>query len=253
MILLGLIVMLAGAGLGAATVLASRGAVEAVTLSVFGFTRETGPLELLAVGALSGFVTCLGLALVLGAIRGRARRRREEELEDRIDELEEIHEDELDRIREAVAEAKLKDADFARREKAMQERGARIEARERELGLRSGPPTTREHPTRPTESSPERPSASPAGAPPNPAHDRPSRGTYERPAPGAYEQGATGQYEQGAPGPYDHPAPGQYDRAAQGGYEAQTGAFDPGAGGEQSAWPEPAPPRQVQRRRRSGV
>ena len=223
MILLGLIVMLAGAGLGAATVLASRGAVEAVTLSVFGFTRETGPLELLAVGTLSGFATCLGLALLVGALRGRAHARREEELEDRIDELVDIHEDELDRVRKAVAEAKLKDADFARREEAMKERAAQIEARERELGLRSGPSATRDQAARPAEASPERPSGPAAPATPPPAYARPSAGSYDRAA---------------APAGYDH----------------DTSSFDPrSAGGDGSAWPEPAPPRQVQRRRRSSV
>ena len=89
MALLGVILLLAGAGAGVVAYLATRGAAGAVTVTAFGFSRDASPIELVLYGAVAVLLFALGWALLSASARRRARLRREERASARISEVEE--------------------------------------------------------------------------------------------------------------------------------------------------------------------
>src|SRR6478609_10628703 len=89
MALLGVILMLAGAGAGVVTYLATHAAAGTVAVSAFGFTRNATPFELVLYGAVAVLLFALGWALLSAAARRRARLRREEQESARVAEIEE--------------------------------------------------------------------------------------------------------------------------------------------------------------------
>ena len=125
MILLGIILLLLGAGLGIAAFLGVRDETGTVQLQALGFSRDSHPLELVAVGAIAMLLVALGWALVAAAARRRARIRR--------DDLERPAE--ADRVEQErrFEEASLQDEDLRSRESRLDEWAEELDAREREV------------------------------------------------------------------------------------------------------------------------
>lgn len=147
MILLGLILIVLGAALGLVTYLAATPSSQTVELSEFGFTRASGPLELLVIGAVAVLLVWLGWAALSATMRRRARLRREEREQERYAELERTHADYRTETDRRFDEARLRDEDFARREEQLQTRQAEIELREQELSRRETAWRDREGPS----------------------------------------------------------------------------------------------------------
>lgn len=143
MVLLGLILMLLGVGLGAAAVLATRDETGTVALSVWGFTREAHPLELILIGIAAMLLFALGWAAFSAAARRRARTRREDRDAARIAAAESSAEAaRLDHERR-FEEAGLRDEDLRRRDEELGRHEAELrrwseelDAREHELDQR---------------------------------------------------------------------------------------------------------------------
>lgn len=140
MVLLGLILMLLGVGLGAAAVLASRDATGTVALSVWGFTRDAHPLELILLGIAAMLLFALGWAAVSASARRRARIRRDEREADRIATAESAAESARLEHERRLEEAGLRDEDLrgreehlTRREEDLRAWSDELDAREREL------------------------------------------------------------------------------------------------------------------------
>ena len=89
MALLGVILLLVGAGVGVVSYLATHAAAGTVAVTAFGFTRNATPLELVVYGAAAVLLFALGWAMVSAAARRRARLRREDKEATRVTELEE--------------------------------------------------------------------------------------------------------------------------------------------------------------------
>lgn len=133
MVLLGIILLLLGAGLGAATFLGVRDETGTVHLEALGFSRESTPLELVALGAIAMLLLALGWALVAASARRRARIRREERERERLADLERTAE--ADRVEQErrFEEASLRDEDLRGREHRLDAWAEQLDAREREV------------------------------------------------------------------------------------------------------------------------
>lgn len=136
MILLGLILIVLGAALGLVAWLAATPTAQTIELSEFGFTRASGPLELLIIGGAAVLLVWLGWAAMSATMRRRARLRREEREHERYAELERTHADYRTETDRRFEEARLRDEDFVRREEQLQTRQAEIDLREEELARR---------------------------------------------------------------------------------------------------------------------
>ena len=77
MILLGLILIVVAAGAGTLLFLAAQQATDPIRLEALGVTANIQPLALLIAGAAVIVLLWLGLLMVRGSIRRKARRRRE--------------------------------------------------------------------------------------------------------------------------------------------------------------------------------
>jgi len=133
MVLLGIILLLLGAGLGIAAFLGVRDETGTVQLQALGFSRDSHPLELVAVGAIAMLLVALGWALVAAAARRRARIRRDEREAERLAGLERTAEaDRLEQERR-FDDASLRDEDLRSRESRLDEWAEELDAREREV------------------------------------------------------------------------------------------------------------------------
>ena len=147
MALLGVILLLVGAGVGVVSYLATHAAAGTVAVTAFGFTRNATPLELVVYGAAAVLLFALGWALVSAAARRRARLRREEKEAARVTELEENAEAaRLDHERH-LQEAGLRDEDLRRRESELSARHEGLDTREAELSRREAEWREREGPS----------------------------------------------------------------------------------------------------------
>lgn len=140
MILLGLILLIVGAGVGTVAFLGVRGETSTVTLSAFGFSRAAQPLEIFVIGVVAALLLCLGWALVAAALRRRSRARREEREQERIRTVEREAETVRVEHERRLEEAGLRDEDFQRREDEidrrrgdLDRRGGDLDAREAEV------------------------------------------------------------------------------------------------------------------------
>src|SRR5215204_6205280 len=89
MALIGVILLLIGAGAAVATYIGARAASGTIALTAFGFTRNVSPLELAIYAAVAVLLIALGWALIAAAARRRARARREDKEAARLAEVEE--------------------------------------------------------------------------------------------------------------------------------------------------------------------
>ena len=141
MALLGVILMLVGAGAGVVTYLATHAAAGTVAVSAFGFTRNATALELVIYGAVAVLLFALGWALVSAAARRRVRVRREGKEAARLTETaRRDHERQLQ-------EASLRDEDLRRRESELAARHEGLDTREAELERREAEWREREGPS----------------------------------------------------------------------------------------------------------
>ena len=147
MALLGVILLLVGAGVGVVAYLATHAASGTVAVTAFGFTRNATPLELVVYGAAAVLLFALGWAMVSAAARRRARLRREDKETARLSEVEENAEAaRLDHDRR-FEEAGLRDEDLRRRESELSARHEGLDAREAELSRREAEWREREGPS----------------------------------------------------------------------------------------------------------
>lgn len=133
MVLVGIILLLLGAGLGTAVFLGARDATGTIPIEALGFSRDAHPLELVVLGAVAMLLLALGWALVAGAARRRARIRRDEREVERLAELERTAE--ADRIEQErrFEEASLRDEDLRGRESRLDAWAQELDARESEV------------------------------------------------------------------------------------------------------------------------
>ncbi|CAN7221028.1 hypothetical protein LJR027_000657 [Terrabacter sp. LjRoot27] len=147
MALLGVILLLVGAGAGVVAYLATHAASGTVAVTAFGFTRNATPLELVVYGAAAVLLFALGWAMVSAAARRRARLRREDKETAHITEVEENAEAaRLDHERR-FQEAGLRDEDLRRRESELSARHEGLDTREAELSRREAEWREREGPS----------------------------------------------------------------------------------------------------------
>lgn len=147
MALLGVILLLVGAGVGVVSYLATHAAAGTVAVTAFGFTRNATPLELVVYGAAAVLLFALGWAMVSAAARRRARLRREDKEATHVTELEENAEAaRLDHERR-FQEAGLRDEDLRRRESELSARHEGLDTREAELSRREAEWREREGPS----------------------------------------------------------------------------------------------------------
>ena len=147
MALLGVILLLIGAGAGVVTYLATHAAAGTVAVSAFGFTRNATPFELVLYGAVTVLLFALGWALVAAAARRRVRQRREEKEAARLTEVEENAEAARRDHEHRLQEANLRDEDLRRRESELSARHEGLDTREAELSRREAEWREREGPS----------------------------------------------------------------------------------------------------------
>ena len=104
-----------------------------VQLEALGFSRDSQPLELVAIGAIAMLLFALGWALMAAAARRRARSRRDGREAERLAELERTAE--ADRVEQErrFEEASLRDEDLRSRESHLDAWAEELDTREREV------------------------------------------------------------------------------------------------------------------------
>lgn len=133
MILLGIILLLLGAGLGTATFLGVRDETGTVQLEALGFSRASQPLELVALGAIAMLLFALGWALVAASARRRARIRRDERETERLADLERTADADRAEQERRFEEASLRDEDLRSRETRLDAWAQELDAREQDV------------------------------------------------------------------------------------------------------------------------
>ena len=136
MVLLGVILMLLGAGTGVVAYLAARGAASTVTATAFGFSRNVTAVELVIYGAVAVLLFALGWAMLSAAARRRVRRRREDKESARLTEVEEDADTARRNHERELQEAGLREEDLRRRENELAARHEGLDTREAELTRR---------------------------------------------------------------------------------------------------------------------
>src|SRR6476660_7922383 len=119
MALLGVILMLVGAGAGVVTYLATHAAAGTIAVSACGFTRNATALEVALYGAGAVLLFARGWALASAAARRRVRVRRENKEAARLTEAEENTEAARRDHERKLHEAGLRDEDLRRREREL--------------------------------------------------------------------------------------------------------------------------------------
>lgn len=147
MALLGVILLLLGAGAGVVAYLATRGAAGTVTVTAFGLSRAATPLELVIYGAVAVLLFALGWAMVSAAARRRSRQRREDKETARVTEAEQNADDARRDHERELRESGLRDEDLRRRESELAARHEGLDTREAELARREDEWREREGPS----------------------------------------------------------------------------------------------------------
>ncbi|TQM61613.1 hypothetical protein [Humibacillus xanthopallidus] len=136
MALIGVILLLIGAGAAVVTYIGAQAAGGTIALTALGFTRTVSPLELAAYAAIAVLLIALGWALLSSAARRRARARREDKEAARLAEVEEKAETARLDSERRIEEAGLRDEDLRRRESQLSARDEELGSREAELSRR---------------------------------------------------------------------------------------------------------------------
>lgn len=136
MALIGVILLLIGAGAAVVTYIGAQAAGGTIALTALGFTRNVSPLELALYAAVAVLLLAIGWALLSAAARRRARARREDKEAARLAEVEEKAETARLDSERRIEEAGLRDEDLRRRESQLTARDEELGSRESELARR---------------------------------------------------------------------------------------------------------------------
>jgi hypothetical protein len=136
MALIGVILLLIGAGAAVVTYIGAQAAGGTIALTALGFTRTVSPLELAIYAGVAVLLLALGWALLSAAARRRTRARRESKEAARLGEVEEKAETARLEHERRFEEAGLRDEDLRRREAELTARHEGLDSRESELARR---------------------------------------------------------------------------------------------------------------------
>lgn len=136
MILLGLLLLLLGAGIGTITYLAASSQTDRLHIAASGFSRDASALELVLLGAGTAFILAIGWAYIAAWLRRQARLRREDEEDARLDELDRTHAEALAEKDRQLAQAAQREQELSHQVRELTVREAELEIRARELSLR---------------------------------------------------------------------------------------------------------------------
>lgn len=136
MILLGLLLLLLGVGMGTVTYLAASSQSERIHIAAYGFARDANALELVLLGAGTAFILATGWAYIAASVRRRARLRREDAEDARLDELDRVHAEALADKDRQLSEAAAREQELTHQVRELTVREAELEIRARELALR---------------------------------------------------------------------------------------------------------------------
>jgi|SRR6478735_6365722 len=147
MALVGVILLLIGAGAAVVTYIGAQAAGGTIALSALGFSRTVSPLELAIYAGAAVLLIALGWALLSAAARRRVRARREQKESARIAEVEEKSETARLEHERRIEEAGLRDDDLRRREGELTSRHEELDSRESELARREAEWRERQDPS----------------------------------------------------------------------------------------------------------
>lgn len=136
LILLGLMLLLLGAGIGTITYLAASSQSERIHIAAYGFARDASALELVLLGAGTVLILAMGWAYVAAWLRRQARLRREDEEDSRLDELDQRHREALAEKDRQLAQAAAREQELTHQLRELSVREAEFDIRARELALR---------------------------------------------------------------------------------------------------------------------
>ena len=136
MALIGVILLLIGAGAAIVTYIGAQAAGGTIALTALGFSRNVSPLELAIYAGAAVLLLALGWALLSAAARRRSRARREDKEATRLAEVEEKAEAARLDQEHRLEEAGLRDEDLRRRESELAARHEGLDGREAELARR---------------------------------------------------------------------------------------------------------------------
>lgn len=136
MILLGLLLLLLGAGIGTITYLAASSQSERIHIAAYGFARDANALELVLLGAGTALILAVGWAYIAAWLRRQARLRREDAEDARLDELDRSHAEVLADKERQLAQAAQREQELSHQVRELTVREAELEIRARELTLR---------------------------------------------------------------------------------------------------------------------
>lgn len=136
MILLGLLLLLLGAGIGTITYLAASSQTDRLHIAASGFSRDASALELVLLGAGTAFILAIGWAYIAAWLRRQTRLRREDEEDARLDELDRTHAEALAEKDRLLAQAAQREQELSHQVRELTVREAELEIRARELSLR---------------------------------------------------------------------------------------------------------------------
>jgi membrane protein implicated in regulation of membrane protease activity len=136
MAIIGVILLLIGAGAAVVTYIGAQAAGGTITLTALGFSRTVSPVELALYAAVAVLLVALGWALLSAATRRRVRARREDKDAARLAEVEEKAETARLDHEQRFEEAGLRDEDLRRRESELTARHEGLDRREAELARR---------------------------------------------------------------------------------------------------------------------
>ncbi len=136
MILLGLLLLLLGAGIGTITYLAASSQSERIHIAASGFSRDASALELVLLGAGTALILAVGWACIAAWLRRQARLRREDAEDERLDELDRVHAEALAEKDRQLAQAAQREQELSHQVRELTVRESELEIRARELSLR---------------------------------------------------------------------------------------------------------------------
>jgi hypothetical protein len=134
--LLGLLLLLLGAGIGTVTYLAASSQSDRIHIAAYGFSRDASALELVLLGAGTMFILAVGWAYIAGAARRKARLRQEDEEDERLDELDRAHAEALAEKDRQLDQAAQRELDLTHQLRELTVREAELQIRAREQSVR---------------------------------------------------------------------------------------------------------------------
>lgn len=136
MIVIGILLLLLGAGVGAFAWFGLADETGRIMVSALGLSFEASPFQLVVLGALGMALLALGWAALAARARRAARERRERQHATALAEERDKSAAQRTQLEQQFEQAQLRDEDFSRRERELSARADGLEGREHELNLR---------------------------------------------------------------------------------------------------------------------